>query len=93
MLCRFGESSGYEHGRLWADAWCAAFVWKKQKTSTPEAFLEPITEKTFRTLEANPYKVPDAIRKEIKRLAGQYKFFHWHLAFPDVLLLLDASKE
>ena len=37
--------------------------------------------------------MPDAIRKEIKRLAGQYKFFHWHLAFPDVLLPLDASNE
>ena len=57
---------------------------KDRRRLKPEAFLEPITENTFRTLEENPHKVPDAIQKEIKRLAGQYQFFHWHLAFPDV---------
>src|SRR5690606_35839430 len=25
------RGSGYEYSRLWADAWCAAFVWKKTK--------------------------------------------------------------
>jgi len=24
------------------------------------------------------------MRREIERLAGEYRFFHWHLAFPDV---------
>ena len=24
------------------------------------------------------------MRKEIERLAKQYRFFHWHMAFPDV---------
>ncbi len=79
------KSTSYEYGRLWADAWCAAFVWKKHKSSQPESFLEPITEKSFRTLEENSHKVPDSIRKEIRRLAGEYRLFHWHLAFPEVL--------
>ena len=79
------KSTGYEYGRLWADAWCAAFVWKKHKSSQSESFLEPITEKSFRTLEENPHKVPDSIRKEIRRLAEEYRLFHWHLAFPEVL--------
>ena len=84
------KSTGYECGRLWADAWCAAFVWKKQKGSKPETFLEPITENTFSTLEENPYKVPEATRKEIQRLARQDAFFHWHLAFPDVFQPCEA---
>ena len=36
-------SSDYEFGRLWADAWCAAFVWKKNN-----GFAYPITEEVFR---------------------------------------------
>ena len=35
-------------------------------------------------VEENPHKVPETSRKEIQRLARQYTFFHWHLAFPDV---------
>jgi hypothetical protein len=72
-------SSDYDDSRLWADAWCAAFVWRKTK-----AFPYPITEDVFRKIEANPASIPDWMRGEIKRLAGQYQFFHWHLAFPDV---------
>lgn len=28
--------------------------------------------------------LPDGMRKEVQQLAGQYNFFHWHLAFPEV---------
>jgi N-6 DNA Methylase len=73
------RSSGYEFGRLWADAWCAAFMWKKTR-----AFAYPITEGVFRRLERNPFDVTSWMRDEIRRLAGQYSFFHWHLAFPEV---------
>ena len=60
-------------------------MWKKHKSSQSESFLEPITEKSFRTLEENSHKVPDSILKEIRRLAEEYRLFHWHLAFPEVL--------
>ena len=40
------RSQGYEFGRLWADAWCAAFVWKKTRD-----FAYPITEARFREIE------------------------------------------
>lgn len=75
------KSEGYLFGRLWADAWCAAFVWKKVKT---QELPWPITEEYFRRIEESPYKVPQWMRDEIKRLAEQYQFFHWHLEFPDV---------
>src|SRR5271157_451192 len=77
-------SSGYESGRLLADAWCAAFVWEKVRPIQHESFLEPITEGTFRLIEENPHKVPDCIRKQVCRLANGYRFFHWHLKFPNV---------
>lgn len=73
------RSSGYEFGRLWADAWCAAFVWRKNRT-----FDFAITERIFRQIERNPHHLNPWMRDEIQRLAEQYRFFHWHLAFPDV---------
>jgi hypothetical protein len=73
------RSAGYEFGRLWADAWCAAFVWKKTRE-----FEYPITEARFREIERNPFNLAPWMRDEIRRLAKQYSFFHWHLAFPDV---------
>lgn len=76
------RSAGYLYGRLWADAWCAAFVWKKTKE-----FLYPITEEAFRRIERNPFSVAPWMRDETQRLAQQYQFFHWHLAFPDVFRL------
>jgi hypothetical protein len=72
-------SSDYKSGRLLADAWCAAFVWKK----TAE-FDFPVTEEVFRSIESNPHSLAPWMLEEIQRLAKQYKFFHWHLEFPDV---------
>jgi hypothetical protein len=72
------RSTGYAHGRLWADAWCAAFVWPKTRTA------HPLTEDLFRTIERNPMAAPETVRREIQRIAEEYRFFHWHLAFPDV---------
>ena len=73
------RSSDYRYGRLWADAWCAAFVWKKTKE-----FAYPITEEVFRNIERNPFNVVKWMGEEIERLREQYQFFHWHLAFPHV---------
>ena len=81
------HSSGYLYGRLWADAWCAAFVWKKTKE-----FAYPITEEAFRRIERNPFSIAPWMRDEIQRLAQQYQFFHWHLAFPDVFRLPTGSE-
>ena len=72
-------SSDYKSGRLLADAWCAAFVWKK----TAELDF-PVTEEVFRSIESNPHSLAPWMLEEIQRLAKQYKFFHWHLEFPDV---------
>jgi very-short-patch-repair endonuclease len=73
------KSTPYLFSRFWADAWCAAFVWKKT-----QEFPYPITDEVFRRIERNPYSVEKWMRDEVMRLAEQYNFFHWHLVFPDV---------
>ncbi len=69
----------YKQAKVIADAWCAAFVWKK----TAEAPLA-VTHDIFWLLRNKPQGVPPSTLAEIERLAAQYKFFHWHLAFPGV---------
>jgi hypothetical protein len=67
-------------GRFLADAWCAAFVWKKNKQTQ----LLPMTESRFRRIEKNPHDIGPREFAEVRRLAQQYQFFHWHLVFPSV---------
>lgn len=75
------QSNEHCNSRLIADAWCSAFVWiKKDDEHVPE----PITQDKFRQISNNPPGVPELLSREIIRLANQYKFFHWHLEFPDV---------
>ncbi|HZO71022.1 MAG TPA: hypothetical protein VFB60_02400 [Ktedonobacteraceae bacterium] len=76
---RYVRSTDYLSGSLLADAWCAAFVWKKTKE-----FAYPITHEVLCNIEQNPYSIPGWMREEIIRLRQQYKFFHWHLAFPGI---------
>jgi hypothetical protein len=86
------RSSSYENNKLMADAWCAAFMIEKKKAGP----LEPrvtITEKVFRTIEQNPHKAPHGTREEIKRLARHYRFFHWHVAFPNVVQVPGPGEE
>lgn len=77
------RSSGYLNSKFIYDAWCAAFVWKKAPSDT---LPYPITQRLLDNIDSNPYSVNPAIRSEIMRLADEYKFFHWHIAFPDVFV-------
>jgi hypothetical protein len=82
------KSADYLSGRLLADAWCAAFVWRK----TGE-FDYPVTEEVFRAIEDNPRSQPAWMLDEIQRLARQYGFLHWHLEFPDVFRVPAESQK
>ncbi|MEU1803015.1 DNA methyltransferase [Streptomyces sp. NPDC019937] len=74
------ESKGYVHALHVADAWCAAFVWHKDKGAPPA-----ITQDVFRGLQ-DPAgtAASEATHEEIRRLSREYRFFHWHLEFPEV---------
>lgn len=74
------QSSDYVDSKLWADAWCAAFVWRKAH----DAFEYPITEAVFRQIGSDPGSIPTWLKEEIERLSEEYQFFHWHLEFPQI---------
>ncbi|MCK4504640.1 MAG: N-6 DNA methylase, partial [Candidatus Aegiribacteria sp.] len=73
------KSEQFRQSKLLADAWCAAFVWRK----TP-GLIPPVTTDTIRKLEKDSNLIPIETREEVNRLADQYNFFHWHLEYPEV---------
>ncbi len=77
----FLSSPAYQDAKLINDAWCATFVWIKDGSPMRS---EPLTHGTLEAIKANPQSINPFLKAEIQRLARQYKFFHWHLAFPDV---------
>ena len=90
------QSYVYQHQRFVADAWCAAFVWPKppipeQKAKgkgtplpVPPVVTAAPTNDVWRQIRDAKGEVPDLTRKTVDELARQYRFFHWHLAFPQV---------
>ena len=76
------ESEAYEHEKLVADVWCAAFVWPKVEPG-PVAEAAPTTGTwlALRDREALPSPV---LVETARRIAEDYGLFHWELAFPQV---------
>ncbi|HIY40740.1 MAG TPA: N-6 DNA methylase, partial [Candidatus Nocardiopsis merdipullorum] len=74
-------SDEYVRDKRVADAWCAAFMWRKTEDA-PRA----VTQEVFRNLShaKEEYGAPFTTVEEIGALSEQYRFFHWHLEFPDV---------
>ncbi len=85
---RLLDDPRYRTERLAADAWCASFVWRKTKQGPPA-----ITEDLFREFLRQPDEVPSIVTMEVRRLADRYRFFHFHLAFPDVFHARDGGAE
>ena len=73
------DSPEYRHGRLLADAWCAAFVWPKTRDAP-----DPPDHGLLQRLAGDPDFLNADTRAEVERLAAEYQFLHWHLAFPHV---------
>lgn len=76
----FDHSAAMEQKRLHADAWCAAFVWPL-KAGEPEPPTSSIVRQLGDSGTAAGYAETVA---EIHKLADEYRFFHWHLEFPEV---------
>lgn len=77
-------SQAARHAALIADTWCSAFVWPL----TPDA-PEPPTQAWFSRLERDPDALSPRSREEAATLADQYRWFHWHLEFPQVFDVPD----
>jgi hypothetical protein len=71
-------STEHERARLLADAWCTAFVGVKQSG------VEAVTQAALDQIAENPRSVDPAVRAIVDRTAERMRFFHWHVAFPDV---------
>lgn len=74
-------SPEYRHQKFVADAWCAAFVWPKQPGELADAAP---TNDLWRQLRDGQGAAPALSVKTVEELADQYRFFHWHLQFPQV---------
>ena len=75
-------SQAYEHEKLVADAWCAAFLWPKNEPgSVVEAAPTTGPWLGLRDREAPPSPV---LVDTTRRIVEDYGLFHWELAFPHV---------
>lgn len=70
--------------QLAADAWCAAFFWRK--AAGGPGGVAGIGERLLREIAAEPARFPPGtpLRDEIDRIAAERGFLHPHLAFPQV---------
>jgi len=75
----YTNSDRYREQKFIHDLWTASFFW--ENTEEREWYPTPMN---FREARNNPDKLPDASKNEIERLAGENKFFHWHLEFPEI---------
>ena len=75
-------SEAYEHEKLVADVWCAAFLWPKVEPG-PVAEAAPTTA-TWLSLRDRESPPSPVLVETTRRIAEDYGLFHWELAFPQV---------
>lgn len=74
------ENYAFIKNKYIADFWTAAFFWKHNddtKNYPTPMMLDYL-------LENETVQLSGELGNEIKKIAEEYKFFHWHLEFPEV---------
>ena len=66
--------------KLVADTWTAAFFWPL----VPDAPEPPTFDTFYQVREKGRHALSEDQQRMIAALAEKHRFFHWHLAFPDV---------
>ncbi|GAA0385261.1 hypothetical protein GCM10009530_40240 [Microbispora corallina] len=62
-------------------------MWHKTRDAPPA-----ITHDVFRALQdPQATAAPQSTHDEIVRLRDEYRFFHWHLAFPDIFTVPELA--
>lgn len=85
----FDHSEAMEQKRIHADAWCAAFVWPLK-----EGEPEPPTSSIVRQLGESGISAGYMETVElVRKLAHDYRFFHWHLEFPEIFGDSEAGED
>jgi hypothetical protein len=72
------ESEAYEQAKVAADAWCAAFVQRKEPAAPR------ITSGVVHRLANAGGAISDEMQREIGRIAQEYALFHWEVEYPQV---------
>jgi hypothetical protein len=81
----WAESPAYLNALHIADAWCAAFMWEKTDAAPP-----PVTQRVFLSLQSpEGGGALEETHQKIAQLSQEYRFFHWHLEFPEVFRVPD----
>jgi hypothetical protein len=81
------ESDAYVQQRFLGDAWCAAFVQRK------ESGTSEITQVTLRLGADDLDRVGLEARETIAALREEYSFFHWHVEFPQVFRMPELEEK
>ena len=80
MYSTLVTSEGYQVQKFIADTWTSAFFWRMQK-----GLVEAPTTNTIHSIEkTGKTAVDDRQAREIEKLSQEYRFFHWHLEFPEI---------
>jgi hypothetical protein len=83
-LHRHEATEEYRHKKQLADAWCAAFVMRRYFAQPGvESTVHGITQGVLNDLAAG-HTIDVDYHDAVDRLNDEYRFFHWHLAFPEV---------
>ncbi len=81
---RHEDTEEFRRKKKLADTWCAAFVVRKYfRESGRDSSAAGVTQGQLNDLAA-ARPLSRELDAEIDRLVREYKFFHWHLAFPEV---------
>jgi hypothetical protein len=70
----------YRRRKMEADLWTAAFFWPLSRGTG----RTPTHGALVRLQAEGPASLPPAALAQVETLADRYRFFHWHLEFPDV---------
>ncbi|KXK62680.1 hypothetical protein AWW66_07105 [Micromonospora rosaria] len=90
------QSDAYQAKHRHADTWCAAFVWPMpaRVPGTEYPVPEPPTNAIMRAIAADPLdRTNDQFTGYAQHLAAQYRFFHWHLEFPEIFRVDETTIE
>lgn len=84
-------SKDYVRALELADAWCAAFVWEKTERTdgtkrATEKLPPALTTDSLLALHSDDggESLPAGTVEKVLELREEYRFFHWHLEFPEV---------
>ena len=80
QYAEYRTAAEYRRLKLEADCWTAAFFWPLPKG----VGWVPVHSEFMQLRAEGPETLPAQALAQVEALAEQYRFFHWHLEFPDV---------